>query len=745
MNQINLYGPPNTLNFVEATRYFISRCDLTLNVTEWNDASEVPTNVFQDESMKVVPILVVGEGEEEKFAAMAFGESKLASSEELSAQDESVRAHFGRPPKIASHFKYLAGENDLRVKGSFSVQLKQEYTPKSEDPECPTHEATPGEVPPLRKRTRPTQPLDSVVCYACHANDIPGKFDVQMADALGVPVKSRSVLVKGLPLTLDNGKVIQPSDCISPSTPGRIMLVVHVPNSAICNNLLRHPAFLAYQRDGAYANQVAVVIHMTNPSSIYQSAYQNWMRSFKDEVQHIVINKDHCARPIVFDSSAANQLRLNTLHPYVFRPVSESRVPFSPIPEVTGSSGAQLKIVPATPLLKFHLSPIASVGLDSSELSKPLDLNEVMAPFQESVHPVFAANRKELTKHWFDHQTRLVSRPVVESHQANPFYVVFLGTGAALPSKYRNVSSTYVVLNDGRAFNGGSFLLDAGEGTYGQLTRHYVDQAQVNTHIRQLKCIFISHMHADHHLGVIRMLTKRNELMGPSAPPLLIVAPPHFKNWISEYDTVEKLNYTLYSTYDLVYPVPMTGVGSASSPERKVLSQALRQLLGFSEVNMVPVIHCPDAFGVTLTHNTGWKLVFSGDTRPCSLLDKAGADCDLLIHEATFEDQLTHEAVEKNHATTTEAIQSALHMNAKFLMMTHFSQRYPKIPVFDHRYTSTTGIAFDLMKVTFDDLPILPHLLPCLKDFFDEVEKGHSGDAEEATSSAPPAKKPKKK
>lgn len=45
-------------------------------------------------------------------------------------------------------------------------------------------------------------------------------------------------------------------------------------------------------------------------------------------------------------------------------------------------------------------------------------------------------------------------------------------------------------------------LLDCGEGTYGQLYRHY--GSELTDILRQLKCIFISHMHADHHQVFIR-------------------------------------------------------------------------------------------------------------------------------------------------------------------------------------------------------------------------------------------------
>ena len=50
-------------------------------------------------------------------------------------------------------------------------------------------------------------------------------------------------------------------------------------------------------------------------------------------------------------------------------------------------------------------------------------------------------------------------------------------------------------------------------------------------------------------------------------------------------------------------------------------------------------------------------------------------------------------------STTTEAIESGVKMDAKFIMLNHFSQRYPKIPVFSDQFTKYTGIAFDHMRV----------------------------------------------
>jgi ribonuclease Z len=55
----------------------------------------------------------------------------------------------------------------------------------------------------------------------------------------------------------------------------------------------------------------------------------------------------------------------------------------------------------------------------------------------------------------------------------------------------------------------------------------------------------------------------------------------------------------------------------------------------------------------------------------------------VLIHEATFDDELQTEAEAKHHCTTGEALKVAVAMDAKAVVLTHFSQRYQKIPVME--------------------------------------------------------------
>ena len=65
--------------------------------------------------------------------------------------------------------------------------------------------------------------------------------------------------------------------------------------------------------------------------------------------------------------------------------------------------------------------------------------------------------------------------------------------------------------------------LRAGEGSYGQLVRRYGAEGAADV-VRRLRCVWISHIHADHHAGLPRLLALRQRLLGDAAPPLPVCA-----------------------------------------------------------------------------------------------------------------------------------------------------------------------------------------------------------------------------
>lgn len=50
-------------------------------------------------------------------------------------------------------------------------------------------------------------------------------------------------------------------------------------------------------------------------------------------------------------------------------------------------------------------------------------------------------------------------------------------------------------------------------------------------------------------------------------------------------------------------------------------------------------------------------------------------------------------------STTSQAIGVGVKMNAGFIVLNHFSQRYAKIPLFSQDFTQRVGISFDHMRV----------------------------------------------
>lgn len=91
--------------------------------------------------------------------------------------------------------------------------------------------------------------------------------------------------------------------------------------------------------------------------------------------------------------------------------------------------------------------------------------------------------------------------------------------------------------------------------------------------------------------------------------------------------------------------------------------------------------------------------------------------------QATFEDALLEEALAKRHSTTSEAMEAGRLAQAYRTILTHFSQRYPKVPArfgdpgnpeIGERSKTTTCIAFDLMSVNLAGERRLLDAMSCL-------------------------------
>ncbi len=249
-------------------------------------------------------------------------------------------------------------------------------------------------------------------------------------------------------------------------------------------------------------------------------------------------------------------------------------------------------------------------------------------------------------------------------------------------------------------------LLDVGEGCVGRLrllaSLYEPDSAGSECRnaayhklLLGLKLIWVSHMHADHHTGLLCLLSHLAEALNcthcckQAHAPLDVVGPPALKDLLHVYQNT--INGTMpFSPRAFRYIF----VGGTAP---------LQQMWGLAALVSVRVDHCRDSFGAVLTikcpNPTEYViLVYSGDTRPCQAIVSAvthtvqtcGGMCTvILIHEATMNDDRADDAYRKKHSTVGGAVgvaarmAEAVHMaGGRFLgtVLTHFSQRYPSIP-----------------------------------------------------------------
>lgn len=252
------------------------------------------------------------------------------------------------------------------------------------------------------------------------------------------------------------------------------------------------------------------------------------------------------------------------------------------------------------------------------------------------------------------------NRRMIFANNCSDPYVLFLGTGSAEPSKYRGPSGILIKIPFCTAEH--YMLLECGEGTFGQLVRMFGYRGALDR-LSKTRCIWISHRHADHMSGLVELLHRRSsrENLGH----IVVMGPRACIHWISSLQGI--IDFGILHL-EHISKIPYSAV-----------CQRMQQHLHAS-LHCTPVQHCHDAYAISILFANKFKLVYSGDTEPCQALVRDGQGADLLIHEATFDPEMTQDARKKKHSTITEAIDIATQMNAKRTILTHFSQRYPKFP-----------------------------------------------------------------
>ncbi|MDI6904698.1 MAG: ribonuclease Z [Candidatus Bathyarchaeia archaeon] len=301
--------------------------------------------------------------------------------------------------------------------------------------------------------------------------------------------------------------------------------------------------------------------------------------------------------------------------------------------------------------------------------------------------------------------------------------VIFLGTAGSVPTPKRSLPAILIQRK------GEQIMFDCGEGVQRQMIK-----AKAGFH-RKMK-IFITHMHGDHVLGLPGLMQTMALL--DRERKLEVYGPPGIKRFIEairetvqfvltfpvEIHEIEEAsvvckeeeyaikvvlaNHVIPSlAYALVekprpgkfYPEKAKALGVSEGPQWSKLQHGHRVKLPDGRVIKPEQVVGPP--------RPGRKIVYTGDTRPFKGFVKFAAGADLLIHDATLDDELAEKAEEDGHSTPSQAAKNAKKAKAKQLILMHISARYDDASILleqAQKNFKNTKVAEDFMKI---EIPLL--------------------------------------
>lgn len=272
--------------------------------------------------------------------------------------------------------------------------------------------------------------------------------------------------------------------------------------------------------------------------------------------------------------------------------------------------------------------------------------------------------------------------------------LLFLGTGAGMPSKQRNTTSTVLKLLEER---GSFWMFDCGEATQHQILHTTLKP-------RKLEKLFITHLHGDHIYGLPGLLGSRSFLGG--LEPLTLYGPTGLKNWIEVTLSVSKTHVkyplTIIEIEEgvvfedeefiveaklLEHVVPCFGYTvkqKALAPELYIektdalgvpRGPLLKQLKEGHDV-LLPDGKVVKSEEVTGAPKDGFKVTILGDSKYCDNSICLSENADIVVHEGTFDIETAELARLYGHSTIVDAAEVCEKANAKHLIVNHISARF---------------------------------------------------------------------
>jgi ribonuclease Z len=260
----------------------------------------------------------------------------------------------------------------------------------------------------------------------------------------------------------------------------------------------------------------------------------------------------------------------------------------------------------------------------------------------------------------------------------------FAGTAGSVPSARRGLPALLV------RRGGDRILIDCGEGTQRQLVR--------SVGLTDLTDVFLTHMHADHWLGLPGML-KSFELRDRERP-LTVHGPPGTTALLErlrpvygrprygltirdlEPDEPVRRGDLEITPFTVRHRAAAFGYALVEDERPGRFDAELAERLGvtpgpdFGRLQRGETIAGVRPEQVIGESRPGRRVVVTGDTAPTDAVVVAAHRADVLVHEATFAHEEADRAALTLHSTARQAAQVAADAEVRLLALTHISSRY---------------------------------------------------------------------
>ncbi len=273
------------------------------------------------------------------------------------------------------------------------------------------------------------------------------------------------------------------------------------------------------------------------------------------------------------------------------------------------------------------------------------------------------------------------------------FEVTILGSSSATPIYNRNPTSQALNINDRL------YLIDCGEGTQQQMLKFDVKASRIDH-------IFISHLHGDHYLGLVGLLSSMH--LNGRIKPLKLYCPEQLKEIIdlqlkcSETTLQYPIEYKFTNPADVEVILENPDITVETIPldhgiactgflfrEKKRLRKLIREKI---DAFNIPVEYYPALKkgvdyvahdgrvykneSLTLDSDAPKIYAYCSDTLYNERYFEQINNATLLYHEATFLNTMLERANDTRHTTALQAGEAALKTHAEKLLIGHFSARY---------------------------------------------------------------------